>query len=850
MSFPHSATRGLLRTLVIMSALLMVASVWAQSGSEKKVRKQRQRSLAQEAQSQGNRKRQKPKVATISGKSQPPPPTALPSKPADNAWQRAEDFDWSVSWERNDNRGVHPNMDYGYSSTNNLSPAGCAPGEIGGLVSSCGISWFADTVAGGSVMLDPNGNTLSASGWCKFDATGGDVAVGWFNGDTYRPPHAAPDSFIGWRQNGDALCAAVGHTGSSFVAGKAIALSNGSPFQWTLTYHPTGGYSGCGLVTLSVGGSSSMLSLTQEQREALSAGKLNRFGIVTPNTGENKASTVWLDNLVYTRISGLPVPHAAAMAHTRTDFFDTDPTGSTWFGVNNLTAHEPITVKQDYGYQSGGGGAGYEGASGGGCIGGLFSQAVGVSYYGYDYGDSPLHFTNRLRSEGYIQFPESDGENCHLGWTTKRGNGWREPNTFGFRFVRKGKVVNVSLDIATKTYQGAGGGGGARALPSVALGPQWHHYVLEYDPGRPTDPGTVKVQFDDKSKTFNLPDGKKDLGADFDLFGMWNHKAPAHGPAMKAYVDDIRNMVNGKNDFSTHHGATWIGDFAKDPSARGWVGCNNSFTKRDYIVRPRHQFGWVKSLLYLDGINGYSPMYNIVGSQRYCMGGIIYLSDFGMITRLTPNDPPNLNPPGDVPRACYGADLNGTLNARDHHMYATGKFKLDFALTDAAQLFGWYNAATATAPGDKDTTATYQIKIKDPEQLIQRGWTMPDKFLGVQIHGGSASGYSMMPGYRSPHLAGEFVSGSSDIRKRVYQDGEWRDFFMEYDPDGAGGKGQIKLQLGNEGEPFVYDLEKGAKGENADFAFDRFGLLTMRKGGGKCHAIYFDKLTYTVARKE
>jgi hypothetical protein len=54
------------------------------------------------------------------------------------------------------------------------------------------------------------------------------------------------------------------------------------------------------------------------------------------------------------------------------------------------------------------------------------------------------------------------------------------------------------------------------------------------------------------------------------------------------------------------------------------------------------------------------------------------------------------------------------------------------------------------------------------------------------------------------------------------------------------------VQIGKDGVPYTMDLEAGAKGEN--FAFDRFGLLTERKGGGKHHAVYFDKLTYTVAR--
>jgi hypothetical protein len=81
---------------------------------------------------------------------------------------------------------------------------------------------------------------------------------------------------------------------------------------------------------------------------------------------------------------------------------------------------------------------------------------------------------------------------------------------------------------------------------------------------------------------------------------------------------------------------------------------------------------------------------------------------------------------------------------------------------------------------------------------------------------------------------------------RLHHDGEWREFYLDYDPDGAGGKGQIKVQIGHDGAPYTFDLAPGAKAQS--FAFDRFGLLTERKGGGKLHAVYFDKLTYTVAR--
>src|SRR5262249_17240916 len=157
----------------------------------------------------------------------------------------------------------------------------------------------------------------------------------------------------------------------------------------------------------------------------------NRFGIVTAKTG-SEVSTLWCDNLTYTRISGFPVPKAEAAEHTRTDFFDSDPAGSTYFAVNNLMPHDPVTVVEDYGYHPTGGRSG-------GCVGGKFTQAIGTSYFGYDYGDKMLHFTDKLRSEGWFQVPEYEGRCFHLGWTTKIAKSWHEPSTLGLRISNVGK---------------------------------------------------------------------------------------------------------------------------------------------------------------------------------------------------------------------------------------------------------------------------------------------------------------------------------------------------------------------------------------------------------------------------
>jgi hypothetical protein len=499
------------------------------------------------------------------------------------------------------------------------------------------------------------------------------------------------------------------------------------------------------------------------------------------------------------------VPNALAAAHTRTAFFDTDPTGSTFHGVNNLNPHQPVTVTQDYGYRPTGGRG-----DDGGCVGGRSSQAIGTSYYGYDYGDRMLHLTDKLRSEGWFQVPSDEGSSTRFGWTSKLAKSWHEPSTLALRVSstgRKGvgRVINVSAEGTLKNYEGHGGVGWG-SIVTFPAGPQWHHYVMEFDPEGGYGLGTFTVQIDDTSQVFYFGEEKLKHGADIDLFGLWNSKIPAEDTTFTLYLDDVTNTVNGRPDPSSN-------DF--DAAPAGWVGRNNHFTAKDYVVRPGHQFGWAGGLKYLDGLNGFSPMYILADSERHCMGGVIYLASFE-----------NLN----VRRAAYGADLNGTLNARDHHMYATGRFKIDWANVDAAELFGWYNSATAC----DDTTGG-------------KGHMLPDKFLGVAIHGGS-NGYGMIPSYRSPNLSEEQLLRGNEPALRVHEDGEWREFYMEYDPDGAGGNGQLKLQIGRDGKTVVFDLKPGAKGDGDKFAFDRFGLLTMRKGGGKPHAIYFDTLTYTVVR--
>ena len=278
----YSATKRFLQALTFSSALLMVLPAWAQPATTRPGRTGKSEKPAQDNTAAGKngaatqqgadkwiaegiskkewktKKRERQRDAMLEkikkraeGGATSIPSTA-PTQFIASPYQVAEDFDRNVNWEQKDNRGANSNAGYGYSSTNNVA-AGCAPGEIGGSVSNNAISWFADNVAGGSVLLDVD-TPLSASGWCMFTATGGNASLGWFNADTYAAPDTVPDSFLGWRQDGAAIRAALGSTGSSFVDGAPVPVASGKPFQWTLNYLPTGGANACGQITLTVGG--------------------------------------------------------------------------------------------------------------------------------------------------------------------------------------------------------------------------------------------------------------------------------------------------------------------------------------------------------------------------------------------------------------------------------------------------------------------------------------------------------------------------------------------------------------------------------------------------------------------
>jgi hypothetical protein len=78
----------------------------------------------------------------------------------------------------------------------------------------------------------------------------------------------------------------------------------------------------------------------------------------------------------------------------------------------------------------------------------------------------------------------------------------------------------------------------------------------------------------------------------------------------------------------------------------------------------------------------------------------------------------------------------------------------------------------------------------------------------------------------------------------IYPDGKGHDWSLDYDPDGAGGNGRIRLTL--DGESGTLDLRQGDKSRGT--IFDRFGIVTSWIDGNSQN-VYLDDITYTAEQE-
>ena len=162
--------------------------------------------------------------------------------------------------------------------------------------------------------------------------------------------------------------------------------------------------------------------------------------------------------------------------------------------------------------------------------------------------------------------------------------------------------------------------------------------------------------------------------------------------------------------------------------------------------------------------------------------------------------------------ATYGTPIAPkTLNDRLH---ASGKFKVTHSEGGSGLLIGWYNATS-------------------------RGWRTPNALL-LRLDGESGS-FRIFYEYGTQH----WKTGGGQAFEGMYQTnpaskiplGKTHEWSIDYNPDGADGRGEITLVF--DGAEYKAPLDEGHKADGA--TFDRFGILNQQIYGDEITA-YFDDL--------
>jgi len=231
---------------------------------------------------------------------------------------------------------------------------------------------------------------------------------------------------------------------------------------------------------------------------------------------------------------------------------------------------------------------------------------------------------------------------------------------------------------------------------------------------------------------------------------------------------------------------------SKDP---GWEGRGNrtQFVERDF---QRQNFG-------------YSPDTALAGGQKGEIGGQFY--------NVEPIDPLH----------GYYADDVGRLTLDDPIRFS-GKISFIEGSTDAGMFFGFFRA--------EDEKRELPPNARDQ---ITPGWPQANT-LGVVIDGPARIGWYFMPVCTAAQRdLSRNTSGHVFLPTRAH-----RTFDFDYDPLANNGVGRITVTLDGE-PPFTLDLEPAQR--KAGATFDRFGLMSFRRGG-KYSTLFFDDLTYTTRR--
>lgn len=166
----------------------------------------------------------------------------------------------------------------------------------------------------------------------------------------------------------------------------------------------------------------------------------------------------------------------------------------------------------------------------------------------------------------------------------------------------------------------------------------------------------------------------------------------------------------------------------------------------------------------------------------------------------------------DAPQLAFYADRTQPLGL-DGPLEASGSIALTRGSSDSGVYLGWFAAQPHGEP--------------------------PADFVGIAIEGPSRVGHYFRPIYGTSKDG----RGDAETGPVLRPDGSRHQWSLSYDPTANNRQGRLRATL--DGVPMTLDLERGHKKEGA--RLERFGLLTMRRGGHHL-TVFIDDLRYTVGR--
>jgi hypothetical protein len=179
----------------------------------------------------------------------------------------------------------------------------------------------------------------------------------------------------------------------------------------------------------------------------------------------------------------------------------------------------------------------------------------------------------------------------------------------------------------------------------------------------------------------------------------------------------------------------------------------------------------------------------------------------------------------------------------DDKLSASGTFYLTQSTSAGGAFFGWFNSKQRAGTGRPANSLGFEVGTE------RSGGRLAVRLLTANNQG-----------------AGQFVTrfenyGHDESKKAemrptsIRNDGTRYTWTLDYDPAGAGGRGQIRFVVKSnrpepdyfEGKTFTVDLPEGYKAQHT--SFDRFGLINGTKPGGTM-TIHFDDLTLDGRRQD